>query len=193
MMEVLPSAPLFPPEKLGIVQAPKKSGPSRILSPYDGAVAQPMGKFDFEKPPTDPIELAHKLAQAMVDMNGNWLVAPHIGLPYNVFVMGKAGDKIYALFNPRVVSTGVQQVKMAEGSLLYPGVILEIERPVSCRVRYTQPNGEVQTQDFSGLTARIVQQSVDFLQGIHFTDKVSKVVRERAFAKARKLRRKVNV
>ena len=108
--------------------------------------------FDFQNPPTDPIELAHDLAQTLIQNNGIGLAAPQIGLPYRAFAM--MGEKIIVCFNPKIVDTSTEQLYLEEGCLSFPEFILKVKRPKKIKVRYTEPNGNVETKIFDGMTAR---------------------------------------
>jgi peptide deformylase len=157
-----------------------------LVPASDPILRTPTPFFNFENPPTDPIQLARDLADTMVEKKGYGLAAPQVGLPYRVFAMGFQGGEVHVCFNPRIVEQSVQRVKMNEGCLSYPGIVLEIERSAAIKVRYFQPNGEFVTKEFGGLTARVVQHELDHLDGKLFTDYVSRLKLDIAKRKARK-------
>jgi len=64
---------------------------------------------------------------------------------------------------------------MNEGSLTFPGILVIVKRPVAVTVEYYNKNGELQQNEFNGLTARIFQHAFDHLQGTTIKDKVSKL------------------
>jgi peptide deformylase len=76
---------------------------------------------------------------------------------------------------------------MKEGCLSFPGVALDISRSSAIRARYTLPNGDTQTSDYAGLTARVFQHEYDHLEGVLFTDHVSRAARELAYKKLKKI------
>lgn len=162
-----------------------------LVPSNDPILRTPADKFDFGNPPADPIALSRQLADSMIAHKGYGLSACQVGLPYSVFVMGHAGAEVYACFNPRIVALSIERVFMKEGCLSFPGVVLDIERPTVCKVRYTQPNGQTVTKEFTGMTARVVQHEYDHLQGKLFTDYVSKLKLDMALRKAKKARRNV--
>ena len=153
----------------------------------DPILRTPAQKFDFANPPLDPIELSHNLAQTMVNKIGVGLAANQVGLPWSVFVMGCGGGEVYCCYNPRIVNMSTERVEMEEGCLSFPGLHLKIKRPIAIRVRYQQPNGEVVTKDFSGLTSRIFQHEYDHLQGKVFTEYMTRLELDIAKRKAKKL------
>jgi len=64
---------------------------------------------------------------------------------------------------------------MNEGSLTFPGISVIVKRPVSITVEYYNKKGEIQHNEFQGLTARIFQHAFDHLQGTTMKDRVSKL------------------
>lgn len=159
------------------------------LSPAsDELLATKLEPFDFNNPPTDPVKLAYDLAETMTHNNGLGLAANQLGLPYRAFVM--SSNPVIVVFNPRIVDSSTEEIKIKEGCLTYPGLILNISRPKAIRARYTQPNGEVVTKDFAGLSARIFQHETDHLNGIVFTKYASRLELSIAKRKANKTLRK---
>lgn len=143
-------------------------------------------KFDFDNPPTDPIELAHDLAQTMIKYNGIGLAANQIGLPYRAFAI--KANPIIVCFNPKIVDESDDIVLLEEGCLSYPGLFVKIKRPEVIKVRYWEPNGNVVTTKFQGLTARVYMHELDHLNGIVFLNRANRYHLEQA----RKKRNKVN-
>jgi peptide deformylase len=107
-------------------------------------------------------------------------------MAFRLVKLGFAGGQVYACFNPRIVMLSIERTSMKEGCLSFPGLVLDIERPTVCKVRYTQPNGQTVTKEFTGMTARVVQHEVDHLRGRLFTSYVSKLKLDMAVRKAKK-------
>ncbi len=128
--------------------------------------------FDFSNPPTDPIELAKVLVENMIEKKGVGLAANQLGLPYRAFVIHT--KPFVVMFNAKIVSHSDKEVMMPEGCLSFPGLKVKIKRPESIKVRFTLPNGEIKTENFSGLTARIVQHELDHVNGILFFDRATR-------------------
>lgn len=146
---------------------------SRELLPKDAPLlTQAMEPFNFSDPPADPVEIAHILAQSLLKHEGLGLAAPQIGLPYRVFVIRSA--PMLVCFNPRLVDVSDNEIYLEEGCLTFPDLVLKIKRPDAIRVRYTLPNGEVETKKFQGMTARIFQHELDHLDGILFTERATR-------------------
>ena len=145
-------------------------------------VAKP---FDFVNPPTDPNELAQDLVKYLYDSTSICISAPQMGIPYRVFAMRGAPEN-FVCFNPRIVMASEDQVRLDEVSSTYPGLIVKIKRPQHCRVRFATPNGEVRTETYTGMTARVFQHCMDFLDGEVFYQKANPIHRQQALRKWKK-------
>lgn len=137
----------------------------------------PAIKFDFTPPPVDPVDLAHDLCQTVIHNNGISLSANQCGLPWAVFVI-KANPMIVA-FNPIIVDVSEDEISLDEVDLSYPNLKIKIKRPEVVKVRFAQPNGEVTTVNFQGLTARAFQHSMDQVLGRTFQSRAHIIELER--------------
>jgi peptide deformylase len=70
-----------------------------------------------------------------------------------------------------------------------PEVYDGVERPARCKLRYLNYQGEPVEEDAEGLFAVCVQHEFDHLEGVLFIDKLSRLKRERAISKVKKLKR----
>ena len=129
-------------------------------------------KFNFEE--VDAPMLTNVMMDRMTEMGGAALSAPQVGLDMSMFVMGVNQSKL-EVFNPKIISYSKEEMLMNEGSLSFPGILVIIKRPDSIVVEYYNKNGELQQNEFQGLTARIFQHAYDHLQGMTIKDKVSKL------------------
>ena len=127
---------------------------------------------DFSK--IDASMLTNIMLDRMTEMGGVALSAPQVGLDMSMFVMGIDQARI-EVFNPSIISYSKDETLMNEGSLTYPGISVIVKRPSSISVQYYNKNGELQQNEFQGLTARIFQHAYDHLQGTTIKDKVSKL------------------
>lgn len=158
------------------------------LVPYDHEILrQKTSVFDFSNPPVDPAILSGELAEHMINKNGLFLTAPQCGLPYRAFVM--AGNPPFAIFNPRVVDETTKEEILEEISLSRPNLILKIKRPSIIKVRFQDMDGNTHTEKFVGLTARLIQQSIDYLDGIDYTRRANPIHLQRALNKKKQLDR----
>ena len=155
-----------------------------LVDKYDPILKTELEKFDFQNPPTDPIQLAHDLAETMIDKGGIGISANQIGLPYRAFAM--MAEQIIVCFNPILLSVSEEEIYLEEGCLSYPNLFVKVKRPQSVRVRYTEPNGNVVTEKFNGMTARVFQHELDHLNGVVYTKRANKIHFEQAKKNAKK-------
>ena len=147
-------------------------------------------EFDFDNPPCDPKELAQALHDKMLKSDGLGLSANQVGLPYRVFVM-RTGEKPYAVFNPKVVDVSEKELSMKEGCLSFPLLYLSVKRPDSVRIRFQDETGEMRTEKFIGMTARIALHEFDHMLGKVYTQRATQYETQRALRKRMILKRKV--
>lgn len=144
----------------------------------------PCQSFDFTAPPFEPIEFAKDLMKTMYDHRGLGLAANQIGIPYRIFAM-RGEPENFVMYNPRIVDVGEEVIDLEEGCLSYPNLFMKIARPKNIKVRFATPNGDVRTQVFTGMTARVVQHEMCHLDGRVFWDGVNRTIFERARKKAK--------
>ncbi len=148
-------------------------------------LTEPCLPFDFNAPPIDPIELAQALVHEMRDYDGLGLAANQLGFKWRVFAM-RANPNLVC-FNPKIVMPSEETITLEEGCLSFPGLYVKIKRPKHVRVRFQLPNGEMQTEMYTGMAARVFQHELDHLDGIIFYDLANKYHRDQAFKKWKKL------
>ena len=153
----------------------------------DPILRTPLTKFDFENPATDPIELAHTLAQAVITYDGLGISANQLGLPHRVFAI--KAQQIIVCYNPMIVDVSDETIYLEEGCLSFPNLYVKIKRPRSIKVRYTEPNGNVVTQKFDGMTARVFQHELDHLDGVVHLSRAHPIHVDKAKTRAKKLNR----
>lgn len=153
-----------------------------LVSQNDPILTRVCEDFNFSNSPFDPVEFAKELVKHMYDWNGLGLAANQVGVPYRVFAMRGAPEN-FVCYNPKIVQPGEQQVTLEETSLTYQGLSVKIKRPQHIRVRFAMPNGEVRTDTFTGMTARLFQHELDHLNGIKFFSRANRYHREQAFKK----------
>jgi peptide deformylase len=132
------------------------------------ALKKVMPNFDFSNPPVDPNGFASSLVETCKKHNGLGLSANQCGYEYRVFVMG-SNDSYVAFFNPEIIWTSEETIRMEEGCLSFLDLFLNIERPISIKVKYQDFTGETKEAMFAGLTARCFQHELDHMNGIVYT------------------------
>lgn len=133
---------------------------------------QPCEEFDFSQPQMPIEELVADLAETMISNKGLGLSANQIGYPYRAFVINSS--EIIAVFNPKIVDVSDETTTLDEGCLSIPGFYVKVKRPKKIRVRYTQPNGELVTKTFEGMTAKIFMHEYDHLEGINMKQRANR-------------------
>jgi len=161
----------------------------KLVKANDKILRTPTKPFDFSNPPTDPTQLALELTNTMASKMGMGLSAPQVGLPYSVCVVGNPTDpdSAVALFNPKIVNYSDEKETMEENNLTFPGLFIKIKRSKSVRVRYANANGETQTVKFDGVTARLIQQQIDHLDGFLYTSRANAYHKQQALKQQKKL------
>lgn len=141
--------------------------------------------FSFVDPPVDPVLLAHDMLQTMREKGGIGLSANQVGLPYRVFIM--EGAPAFACFNPKVVYASDEGTVMDEACLSFPGLVYKAWRPNSIRVRFQMPNGEMTTQRFNGMSARVFCHEMMHIDGRYPMEGIGRMKMDKALKGADKL------
>ena len=127
---------------------------------------------------------------------GAGLAAPQVGISQRFLVMyapiseDDMGPPI-KMINPKIVSKSDACSTLEEGCLSILGpdhnpVFANVERAESVVVEWTDELGAMQSREFSGFAARVVQHEIDHLDGILFIDHLSSVKREQVVNKTKK-------
>lgn len=90
--------------------------------------------------------------------------------------------------NPEILDPSEEQNIYQEGCLSVPEIYADVERPAACRVRYQDMDGNVHEEELSGMIATCIQHEMDHLNGILFIDHLSRLKRNMALKKLKKLR-----
>ena len=126
----------------------------------------------------DREELTVAMFDCMKKFHGIGLTANQVGLPFNMFVAGGHpsidGGKALAMYNPVLLSVGVEEIMMKEGCLTYPFLFLNIKRPRKCVFKYEDSKGELKEAHLDGMMSRICQHEYDHVLGRNFVEHVSK-------------------
>ena len=135
------------------------------------------------------MELKMKLVDHMKFYQGIGLSANQIGIMERVFVMYSDVKKRETItcFNPEIVTKSDTEILMDEGCLTYPGLWLKVKRPDGIEVQYEDKSGEIQHQAMFGLECRIFLHEYDHMEGMDFTQKVSKIKLNRALKRRSKM------
>lgn len=140
----------------------------------------------------DILSTMDEMIKMMSAQNGVGLAAPQVGITKRFLVMMDPDTNvIYRMINPEIVSRSDETCVMEEGCLSVLGpdnlpVYSNVRRPESVDVKWTDEKGKLQSANFSGTPARIVQHETDHLDGILFIDYLSGVKREMLMRKVKR-------
>lgn len=126
--------------------------------------------FDFSQHSKKEIrELVKAMRLLMKRFEGVGLSANQLGLNVSLFV-AQVENKFYAIFNPKVVRGGGEEVEMEEGCLSVPDKFGLVSRPEKIWIEGQGPDGKKIKIKAWGLLARVFQHEVDHLNGKLFID-----------------------
>ncbi len=164
-----------------------------IPDPRLRLVSRPVESVD-----ADVRKLIDDMIDTMYAAHGIGLAAIQVGVDRRVLVIdlqeeedaeGKAIRHPRAFVNPEILSVSDETCPYNEGCLSIPEQYAEVERPVSCRVRYQDRGGENHEEDMTGLLATCMQHEIDHLNGVLFIDHLSRLKRDMLVKKLDKQRR----
>lgn len=139
------------------------------------------------------VKLMDDMLDTMYDAPGIGLAAIQVGVPLRVLVLDAADEgepkKPLAMANPEIVALGSTTRLYEEGCLSIPDVRVEIERPETVTVRYTDRNGKIQELEADGLLATAIQHELDHLDGHLIIDFMSRLKRDMVIRRFKKMAR----
>ena len=137
--------------------------------------------------------LADDMLETMYAAPGIGLAAPQIGDGRRVVVMDLSREdepkapKVFV--DPVIVWASDETKPWEEGCLSIPEIYDEVERPARVRVTYLDRDGARVEEEADDLYAVCLQHEIDHLDGVLFTDHLSRLKRDRALAKVKKAAR----
>lgn len=154
--------------------------------------------------PSKPVEriddevrrFAADMFATMYHKEGLGLAAVQVGVHRRMLVLDlpkpaegdeKAESRPLVLINPKIVSLSDDRRVHEEGCLSIPEVRVEIERPASLVVAYTDEHGAMHELAASGLLATAIQHEIDHLDGRLIVDFLSKLRRDMVIRKFKKM------
>jgi peptide deformylase len=145
------------------------------------------------------LEKLENMMKTLYRADGVGLAAPQVNILQRLVVMDLGEDtgdgrrnyntKSPKFFiNPEIVWQSEETKVHQEGCLSLPQLWADVERPAKVRVRYTNRDGAVQEEEADGLYAVCLQHEIDHLNGIVFPERLSRVRKDMAFSKWKKIR-----
>ena len=162
-----------------------------LLPPNDPRVLSGIAEFNIdifkEDEKIELKEFADNMFETMKKYGGIGLSANQVGKPYRMFVMGDhpniSKGKKWVCINPKITNVTKDLIRYKEGCLTFPFLFLDIERPQDISVEYLDENLEKKEEHMTGIVARCFQHEFDHMQGIVFTEHVSKLKLDMAIKK----------
>jgi peptide deformylase len=125
--------------------------------------------------------LVADLYETMAAYSGVGLAANQVGVAQRVFVVDVPHEDgtrdRFAVVNP-VLDQRRGKEKGEEGCLSMPGILEQVERATSVRVRGFDEHGQPLEKVVTGYVARAIQHETDHLDGVLFTDRLSPLKRQ---------------
>ncbi|HVY67929.1 MAG TPA: peptide deformylase [Patescibacteria group bacterium] len=140
---------------------------------------------DYLRKPTKPVEFPlskeiKKLTRDMIETvkaaDGIGLAAPQVGRSAKLIVINleKSGVPVFALYNPKIVSSGTKKVEIEEGCLSIPGVFGMVKRPRKVTIQAQNAAGDTVQLDDDGWISRVGQHEIDHINGRLIIDIIKK-------------------
>ncbi|MGB7370998.1 peptide deformylase [Erythrobacter sp.] len=179
-----------------------------VPDPRLKTVSEPVEDNEFD----DELRtLVADMFETMYDAPGIGLAAIQVGVPKRVLVIDlqpedpdaepvecdhdghththPATKKEPRIFiNPVILDPAEDVSTYNEGCLSVPEIYADVDRPATCTVRYRDLDGKEHEEQLEGLLATCLQHEMDHLEGILFIDHLSRLKRQMALKKLKKLR-----
>lgn len=152
---------------------------------------QKLDDFDFVNPIINPSSLEEQMIQLMLFENGRGLSANQVGINARVFVIKTENlegvHTPFAVFNPKIIAISTEHSVDDEGCLSFPGLFFKVKRPNNIVAEFLDRDNNTCIIRFDGIDARCFLHEYDHLEGICFTERISKLKLDLALKKQRKL------
>jgi peptide deformylase len=161
-----------------------------IYSP-DPWLEKQVKEFNFDE--LDAQEVSNNMIDIMSSNNGIGLAANQVGIDAQIFVMKPHlldDNSPLTIINPSIESVTINMKMDKEGCLSHPNLWLNIKRPRGLHVKYLDIHAKECTIELYDIDARCFLHEYDHLQGIEFTDRVSKLKLQMAKKKLHKQNKK---
>ena len=137
--------------------------------------------------------LMDDMLETMYDAPGLGLAAPQVGVTKRILVLDAAKEgeakAPMKMVNPEIVWVSDEDNVYEEGCLSVPEHYADVTRPACVKVRYVDPDNQVQEIDADGLLATVIQHEMDHLDGVLFVDHLSNLKRNMILRKLSKSRK----
>jgi len=125
-------------------------------------------------PGTQVDSIIQDLWDTMYNAKGAGLAAPQIGQLFRIFIVDPPFVDFKRVFiNPTILEYSKETSVLEEGCLSIPGLQAPIERPISIKIEWYDEKWKKNTEEFSGLKAKVIQHEYDHLEGVLWLDRAS--------------------
>lgn len=165
----------------------------KLVKSPDPWLEKKVQPFDFNQ--LDAAKIANEMIELMEAEGGIGLSANQVALDAQIFVMKPylLTDKTpFAVINPEITKVSVNTGDEPEGCLSHPDLFMNVKRPRGIVAKYLDTSGKECTIELYDIDARCFLHEYDHLQGIEFTDRVSRLRLQRAKKKRTTLRKRTN-
>jgi len=166
----------------------------KLIEAPDTWLDRAVKPFDFEA--LDAVEVSGEMCKIMMTSNGIGLSANQVGLDAQIFVIRPLEHaeikKPFAVINPQILEVDEETVYGPEGCLSYPGLVLHLKRPKRIVAQFLDIDAKECIIEFVGIDARCFLHEYDHLNGVTFTDRVSKLKLDMAQKKLKKQKRLIH-
>jgi peptide deformylase len=129
-------------------------------------------------------QLVDDMTETMLEAPGQGLAAPQIGVPLRVFTYNVEEIGVGHVINPEITLSADKEIDI-EGCLSIPGLVFDVERPVSAKLRGLDVFGKSIEIEASELLARVFQHEIDHLDGVLYLQRLTKELRKEAMSEIR--------
>lgn len=163
----------------------------KLVTHPNEILTQVMDDFDFQNPIMNPLDLEEQMIQLMMAENGRGLAANQVGINARVFAIKT--EKLngvttpFAVFNPKIIVEDEEMVQDYEGCLSFPNLFLPVKRPKHIVVEFLDRDANQCIIRLDEIDARCFMHELDHLNGVCFTDGMSKLKLDLAIKRQRKL------
>lgn len=137
-------------------------------------------------------QLIENMFETMYNAQGVGLAAPQIGLAIRLFVVDAGPMESFeedeqekealkefkrVFINPKIMGETGKAWNFEEGCLSIPDIREPVSRKSEIMIKYFDEQFEEKLEKFSGIRARVIQHEYDHLEGVLFTDHISRLRR----------------
>ena len=133
----------------------------------------------------ETVKTCAAMAEAMYRAKGVGLAAPQVGILKKIIAVD-IGEGLITLINPRITLFEGDE-KGDEGCLCLPKLTVDVKRHAKVQVKGYDLKGTEVIFDAEELLARALQHEIDHLDGLLIIDRLSRLKRDLALRKYRKL------